>query len=127
LPSSRTSTSRSRHSVPAARQRPAAPITKLRFHEAELTDVVYLEQPTGAVYLSKPAERLYYWNELNRLATEAVRSRIACARLSRFFVSLMAWSRSSSGIVPMQKWRPHDNPFTPAKDLTAWAGVAKKP
>jgi hypothetical protein len=48
-----------------------APLTKLRFHEAELTDVVYLEQLAGAVYLSKPGERLYYWNVLNRLATEA--------------------------------------------------------
>ena len=47
------------------------PITMLRFPEAELTDVVYLEQLTSALYLSKPAERLYYWNVLNRLATEA--------------------------------------------------------
>jgi transcriptional regulator with XRE-family HTH domain len=46
-------------------------ITMLRFPEAELADVVYLEQHTTAVYLSKPAERLYYRNVLNRLVTEA--------------------------------------------------------
>jgi hypothetical protein len=47
------------------------PVTMLRFPEAELPDVVYLEQHTSAVYLSKPVDRLYYWNVLNRLATEA--------------------------------------------------------
>lgn len=48
------------------------PITMLRFPEAELPDMVYLEQQTGATYLSKEAERLYYWNVLNRLVTEAL-------------------------------------------------------
>jgi transcriptional regulator with XRE-family HTH domain len=47
------------------------PITKLRFHEDELPDVVYLEQIMGALYLGKPAEKLYHWIVLNRLATEA--------------------------------------------------------
>ena len=47
------------------------PVTMLRFPEAELPNVVYLEQHTSAVYLSKPVDRLYYWNVLNRLATEA--------------------------------------------------------
>jgi transcriptional regulator with XRE-family HTH domain len=47
------------------------PITMFRFPEAELPDVVYLEQHATAVYLSKPADRLYYWNILNRLVTEA--------------------------------------------------------
>ena len=47
------------------------PITMLRFPEAELTDVVYLEQHTSATYLTKPAERQYFLNVLNRLATEA--------------------------------------------------------
>jgi transcriptional regulator with XRE-family HTH domain len=47
------------------------PMTVLRFPEANLTDMVYLEQQTSAIYLNKPAERLYYWNVLNRLATEA--------------------------------------------------------
>ena len=46
-------------------------ITMLRFPEAELPDMVYLEQHTSATYLSKPAERLYCWNVLNRLVTEA--------------------------------------------------------
>lgn len=48
------------------------PVTLLRFPEAELPDMIYLEQHTTAVYLSKPAERLYYWNVLNRLVTEAL-------------------------------------------------------
>lgn len=47
------------------------PITMLRFPEAALPDMVYLEQHATAVYLSKPADRLYYWNILNRLVTEA--------------------------------------------------------
>jgi transcriptional regulator with XRE-family HTH domain len=47
------------------------PVTLLRFPEAELPDVVYLEQHATAVYLGKPAERTYYWNVLNRLVTEA--------------------------------------------------------
>jgi transcriptional regulator with XRE-family HTH domain len=47
------------------------PITMLRFPEAELPDMVYLEQHATAVYLSKPADRLYYRNILNRLVTEA--------------------------------------------------------
>jgi transcriptional regulator with XRE-family HTH domain len=49
----------------------SGPITMLRFPEAELPDMVYLEQHATAVYLSKPADRLYYWNILNRLVTEA--------------------------------------------------------
>jgi transcriptional regulator with XRE-family HTH domain len=47
------------------------PVTMLRFPEANLTDMVYLEQQTSAIYLNKPIERFYYWNVLNRLATEA--------------------------------------------------------
>jgi transcriptional regulator with XRE-family HTH domain len=47
------------------------PVTMLRFPEADLPDMAYLEQHTTAAYLSKPADRLYYWNVLNRLATEA--------------------------------------------------------
>jgi transcriptional regulator with XRE-family HTH domain len=47
------------------------PITMLRFPEAELPDMVYLEQHATAAYLSKPAYRLYYRNILNRLVTEA--------------------------------------------------------
>ena len=49
----------------------SGPITVLRFSEAELTDVVYLERHATAVYLGKPVDRLYYWNILNRLVTEA--------------------------------------------------------
>ena len=47
------------------------PITMLRFPETELPDLVYLEQHASAVYLSKPTERQYFLNVLNRLATEA--------------------------------------------------------
>jgi transcriptional regulator with XRE-family HTH domain len=47
------------------------PITMLRFPEAALADVVYLEQHTGASYLTKPADRQYFLKVLNRLATEA--------------------------------------------------------
>jgi hypothetical protein len=47
------------------------PITMLRFPEAALADVVYLEQHTSATYLTKPAEGQYFMNVLNRLVTEA--------------------------------------------------------
>jgi hypothetical protein len=47
------------------------PVTLLRFPEGLLPDVVYLEQLGSAVYLSKPADTLHYWNVLNSLATEA--------------------------------------------------------
>jgi transcriptional regulator with XRE-family HTH domain len=46
-------------------------ITMLRFPEADLEDMVYLEQHASAIYLHKAAERDFYWNILNRLATEA--------------------------------------------------------
>jgi hypothetical protein len=46
-------------------------ITMLRFPEANLNDMVYLEQHASSLYLNKPVERLYYWNILNRVATEA--------------------------------------------------------
>jgi transcriptional regulator with XRE-family HTH domain len=46
-------------------------ITMLRFPEADLGDMVYLEQHANAQYLSKPAERDCYWSILNRLVTEA--------------------------------------------------------
>lgn len=48
------------------------PVTMLRLPETELPDVVYLEQHRNALYLTKAADRLYYWNVLNRLATEAL-------------------------------------------------------
>jgi transcriptional regulator with XRE-family HTH domain len=47
------------------------PITMFRFPEAELPDVVYLEQHMNAAYLSKTPERMYHSNVLNRLAIEA--------------------------------------------------------
>jgi transcriptional regulator with XRE-family HTH domain len=49
----------------------AGPVTVLRFPQARLTDMVYLEFETGAQYLNKPAEKAYYWNVLNRLGNEA--------------------------------------------------------
>jgi len=47
------------------------PITLLRFPEAVLDDVVYLEQHASASYLNKPAEVQRYRSVLNRLVTEA--------------------------------------------------------
>jgi transcriptional regulator with XRE-family HTH domain len=64
------------------------PVTMLRFPEAELPDVVYLEQHTTAVYLNKPAERLYYRNLLNRLATEALPSADTEAILGQILTEL---------------------------------------
>jgi transcriptional regulator with XRE-family HTH domain len=47
------------------------PVTMLRFREAELPDVAYLEHAIAASYLSKPAELAYYLGVLNRLVTQA--------------------------------------------------------
>jgi hypothetical protein len=48
-----------------------APISMLRFAEAELPDVVYLEQLISAIYPAKPADLAYYWTALNHLAAQA--------------------------------------------------------
>jgi transcriptional regulator with XRE-family HTH domain len=47
------------------------PVTMLRFPEAKLTDMVYVECQTSAQYLNKPDEQAYYLNVLHRLGTEA--------------------------------------------------------
>jgi transcriptional regulator with XRE-family HTH domain len=47
------------------------PITLLRFPGERIADMVYLEQLDSAVYPARPADLGYYWNVLNRLATEA--------------------------------------------------------
>jgi transcriptional regulator with XRE-family HTH domain len=47
------------------------PIILLRFAEDQLPDVVYLEQLTSAIYPSSPCDLAYYWDLLNKLATEA--------------------------------------------------------
>jgi transcriptional regulator with XRE-family HTH domain len=47
------------------------PITLLRFLEADLPDVVYLEQLISAVYLDKPSDIHLYWGVLNRLTMQA--------------------------------------------------------
>jgi len=48
-----------------------APITMLRFAEAAVADVVYLEQLIGAVYPSRAADLVYCRNALDRLAARA--------------------------------------------------------
>ncbi|MBV9381997.1 MAG: helix-turn-helix domain-containing protein [Streptosporangiaceae bacterium] len=56
-------------------------ISTLRFREAELPDVVYLEQLASAVYLTKPADTAFYADVLNRLAAEAEQPAETAARL----------------------------------------------
>jgi transcriptional regulator with XRE-family HTH domain len=48
-----------------------APVTVLRFAEAELPDVVYLEQLISAIYPARPADLAYYRTTLTRLAAQA--------------------------------------------------------
>ena len=43
----------------------------LRFAEADLPDIVYIEQLTGALYLGKPEEVDHYREVMNNLSTEA--------------------------------------------------------
>ncbi len=47
------------------------PFTLLRFGEAELSDIVYVEHLAGALYLEKPEEVEIYSRALDRLAVEA--------------------------------------------------------
>jgi hypothetical protein len=47
------------------------PFTLLRFAEAELSDIVYVEHLAGALYLEKPEEIEIYSRALDRLAVEA--------------------------------------------------------
>ncbi len=48
------------------------PVILLRFREGLLPDLVYQEQLDSAVYLSRPADTVPYWNILNSVATEAL-------------------------------------------------------
>jgi len=47
------------------------PVSILRLPAAELDDVVYLEQLTGAAYPDKPADLCHYTDVMNRLAVQA--------------------------------------------------------
>lgn len=47
------------------------PITLARLPEAELPDVVYLEQLASALYPHKPADIDFYWDVMNRLVIAA--------------------------------------------------------
>jgi transcriptional regulator with XRE-family HTH domain len=60
------------------------PVTLLRFPEGLLPDVVYTEQLDSAVYLSKAADTLHYWNVLNAVATEALPPEQSTQALRRF-------------------------------------------
>lgn len=62
-------------------------ITMLRFSEAELADVVYLEQLLSSVYLSRPAESAHYRDVLNRLAAQAEHPNVAATTLERILVT----------------------------------------
>ncbi|HEX6527830.1 MAG TPA: helix-turn-helix transcriptional regulator [Streptosporangiaceae bacterium] len=63
-------------------------ITMLRFSEAELADVVYLEQLLSSVYLSRPAESAHYRDVLNRLAAQAEHPNVAATTLEHILDTL---------------------------------------
>jgi transcriptional regulator with XRE-family HTH domain len=58
-------------------------VTVLRFAEAELPDVVYLEQMRTAVYLSRPEDSACYRDVLDRLAAQAADPTASAAILER--------------------------------------------
>jgi transcriptional regulator with XRE-family HTH domain len=58
-------------------------VTLLRFSEAELPDMVYLEQLLTAVYLSKPTDSAGYRDVLDRLVTQAEDPGASAATLER--------------------------------------------
>jgi Domain of unknown function (DUF5753) len=59
--------------------------TILRFREAELLDVVYIEQLTSALYLDDPADVDHYMEVMNRLSTDA----LTPARSARFLAEII--------------------------------------
>ncbi|MBV9449721.1 MAG: helix-turn-helix domain-containing protein [Streptosporangiaceae bacterium] len=63
-------------------------ITMLRFSEAELADVVYLEQLLSSVYLSRPGESAHYRDVLNRLAAQAEHPNVAPTTLEHILATL---------------------------------------
>ena len=50
----------------------AGPFTLLRFAESDLPDVVYMEQPTSAMYLDKPSDVEFYRAAMDRIALAAL-------------------------------------------------------
>lgn len=50
----------------------AGPFTLLRFAEPDLPDVVYMEQPTSAMYLDKPTDVEFYRGAMDRIALAAL-------------------------------------------------------
>jgi Domain of unknown function (DUF5753)/Helix-turn-helix domain len=58
--------------------------TVLRFGEADVPDVVYIEQLTSALYLDKREDVEHYMEVMNRLATEA----LTPARTARFLAEI---------------------------------------
>ena len=64
----------------------AGPFTVLRFAEADLPDIVYMEQLTSAVYIDKQTEVEYYRAAVDRLAVAAlspIESRQMLSRLAQ--------------------------------------------
>jgi transcriptional regulator with XRE-family HTH domain len=59
------------------------PVTLLRFPGDQIPGVVYLEQLSTAIYPRGPGYLLYYWNVLNRVATEAETPAATIASLRR--------------------------------------------
>jgi hypothetical protein len=64
-------------------------ITMLRFSEAGLPDVVYLEQVLTAVYLNKPGDSACYRDVLDRLAAQADDPSATAATLERIRAEML--------------------------------------
>jgi transcriptional regulator with XRE-family HTH domain len=64
------------------------PFTIMRFVEAELSDLVYLEHLTGALFLDKPDEVEMYTKVSHRLAIEAETPEESRKRMSRILRNL---------------------------------------
>lgn len=62
--------------------------TMLRFAEAELPDVVYIEHLTGALYLDKPEEREPYSRAIDRLAVDCETPAASRAMIEKAFAAL---------------------------------------
>lgn len=69
------------------------PITLLRFRDPEITDVVYLEQLTSALYLHNPAQVSRYAQVLSGLSAEA----LPPARTIGYLSDMLGDTRAASG------------------------------
>ena len=92
--------------LPATGPTPGGSFTILRFAEHALSDVVYIEQLTSALYLDKPTEVDSYLGVMQRLSAQALTSLETAEFLREFpnLVSLLATQDPPRGVAKTHFW-----------------------